>query len=426
VTMADVAQVSPQVVAKPTGWLCNLACEYCFYLEKKDLYPDESHWAMSETVLDAYIRQFIEAQDGPVATFVWQGGEPTLLGIDFFRRAVALQHQYAGNKRVENAFQTNGVLLDDAWCEFLRENDFLVGISIDGPREVHDRYRTNASGVGSFDQVMRAIDLLQRRNVEFNTLTTVHRANERYPREVYRFLKSIGSHYLQFIPIVEKAKQVHAGLRVISGYSVQPRQYGEFLCTIFDEWVRHDVGTVFVQLFETALQVWCGHESSLCIFGETCGSALALEHNGDLYSCDHFVYPENHLGNILESPLRVLTQDRRQRAFGDAKRDDLPQQCRECDVLFACRGECPKNRVAFTASGESRLNYLCEAYQRFFRHVDPAMRFMTSELRNRRSPTSVMEWARARDEARIMTEKPGRNGLCVCGSGQKFKKCCGR
>ena len=425
------------VMAKPIGPICNLDCKYCFYLEKETLYPNVAKWAMPADVLESYIRQYIEAHDTPVVSFAWQGGEPTLLGVDYFRNIVRLQAEYAGGKQIENAFQTNGVLLDETWAAFIKENRFLVGVSIDGPRALHDAYRVDKGGQPTFDRVMRGIEILKRYGVEFNTLTTVHRGNADAPLEVYRFLREHGSGFIQFIPIVERiASQITSdGLQLIAPsfdgaakvapWSVEPEQFGRFLCTIFDEWVRRDVGKVFVQLFDVCLEIWTGRAASLCVFRRQCGSALAIEHCGDVYSCDHFVYPENRLGNIMESPLASLVNSPQQQAFGQAKETTLPRYCRECDVRFACNGECPKHRFMSTPDGEPGLNYLCGGYKRFFRHVDVYMRFMAAELAAHRPPANVMHWV-AQSQARTAMQKAGRNDRCPCGSGSKFKHCCGR
>ena len=424
------------VMTKPIGPICNLDCKYCFYLEKESLYPQVEKWAMRGDVLESYIRQYIEVHDTPVVNFAWQRGEPTLLGVDFFRRVVELEKRYANGKQIANAFQTNGVFLNDAWAEFFLEYQFLIGISIDGPRELHDAYRVDKGGRPTFDRVMRGIETLQRHKVDFNTLTTVHRANADSPLEVYRFLRDNGSGYMQFIPIVERiAHQVtEDGLRLISPdfagpakvapWSVEPRQFGLFLCAIFDEWVKRDVGRTFVQLFDIGLELWSGMEASLCIFRKQCGAALAIEHSGDLYSCDHFVYPENRLGNIMESAMAVLAGSEQQQRFGEAKESTLPRYCRECDVRFACNGECPKHRFLTTPDGEPGLNYLCAGYKMFFHHIDPAMRFMASELAAQRAPANVMRWVAA-EGARARQGKTGRNDPCPCGSGRKFKQCCG-
>lgn len=425
------------VLAKPIGPICNLDCKYCFYLEKESLYPQVEKWAMREEVLDSYIRQYIEAHESAVVSFAWQGGEPTLLGVGYFRKLVEIQKKYANGKRVQNAFQTNGVLLNDDWAALFKENEFLIGLSIDGPRALHDTYRVDKGGQPTFDKVMRGMDTLKRNGVEFNTLTTVHAGNADHPLEVYRFLKENGSGYMQFIPIVERiAHQVTSdGLQLISPdfsgaarvapWSVEPRQFGRFLCAIFDEWVRNDVGRYYVQLFDVSLETWSGMEASLCVFRKKCGAALAIEHSGDLYSCDHFVYPKNRLGNIMDSPMAELAGSEQQREFGDAKESTLPKYCRECDVRFACNGECPKHRFLTTPDGEAGLNYLCAGYKMFFRHVDPYMRFMAAELAAQRAPANVMRWIAA-EQTRAALQKAGRNDPCPCGSGKKFKHCCGR
>jgi uncharacterized protein len=443
--MNSFAQLEPlperisafHVMAKPTGPICNLDCKYCFYLEKENLYPSTTDWRMSDAVLEFYIRQFIEAQDVPAISFAWQGGEPTILGVDFFRRVVEFEKKYANGKQIENAFQTNGVLLDDAWGDFLAENQFLVGLSIDGPREMHDKFRVDKGGQPTFDKVMRGIGYLHKHKVEFNTLTVVQRHNSYYPLEVYRFLKEIGSGFMQFIPIVERiagetppdglvliAPNANVAAKV-APWSVEAVQFGKFLNTIFNQWVRQDVGRFFVQIFDVALASWLGLEPALCIFRETCGSALALEHNGDVYSCDHYVYPENRLGNLMESPLESLVKSAQQKEFGEAKRDTLPGYCRECDVRFACNGECPKHRFIRTPDGEAGLNYLCAGYKLFFKHIDPYMRFMADEIRHERPPANVMQWIRQREADASHARMPGRNDPCPCGSGKKFKKCCG-
>ena len=397
------------VMAKPTGPICNLDCKYCFYLEKETLYPQTEKWAMREEVLESYIRQFIEAHDTPVVSFAWQGGEPTLLGVEYFRRVVELQKRYANGKEIENAFQTNGLLLNSEWAEFFSENKFLIGLSVDGPEEIHDTYRVDKGGQPTFEKVMRGMELLKNCGVEFNTLTTVHAGNQGRALEVYRFLKECGSGFMQFIPIVERVAQqaTQDGLQLVSPnflgtaqvtpWSVESLAFGRFLCAIFDEWVRNDVGKYYVQIFDVSLEMWAGMEASLCVFRRTCGAALALEHSGDLYSCDHFVYPENRLGNIMESPLAALVNSRQQKQFGDEKETKLPKYCRECDVRFACNGECPKHRFATTPDGEPGLNYLCAGYKLFFHHVDKYMRFMAAELTADRAPANVMRWAAVQD-----------------------------
>ena len=430
------------IMTKPVGPICNLDCQYCFYLEKEKLYPEKAgsaplaHWSMKDDVLESYIRQYIEAQSIPVITFAWQGGEPTLLGVDYFRKVVALERKYSNGKKIENTLQTNGVLLDDEWCEFLREAGFLVGLSIDGPRRLHDRYRVDKGGAPTFDKVMRGLRLLKKHRIEFNTLTVVQKHNSQHPLEVYRFLKEMGSGFMQFIPIVERVTQTPGPDRMtlvspgsgaaaeLSEWSVESLQYGKFLSAIFDEWVRHDVGRFFVQIFDVALESWLGMPPSLCVFRETCGSAMAMEHNGDLYSCDHFVYPSFLLGNLAEQSLGDMVRSQQQTKFGDDKRDTLPRYCRECDVRFACNGECPKHRFTLTPDGEAGLNYLCAGYKTFFHHIDPYMKFMAAELREKRAPANVMDWARRQDLVKAGGRAPSRNGPCPCGSGRKYKNCC--
>jgi uncharacterized protein len=424
------------IMTKPVGPICNLDCKYCFYLEKEKLYPGKSDWVMPDDVLESYVRQYIEAQNIPVISFAWQGGEPTILGVDYFLKVVALQKKYANGKRIENAFQTNGILLDDEWGRFLAGNHFLVGLSIDGPRELHDVYRVDKGGAPSFDRVMRGLRVLKKHGVRFNTLTVVNRKNSQHPREVYRFLKEVGSGFMQFIPLVERvADQPDARGMVMMGprdpqparvapWSVEPLQYGKFLRAIFDEWVRQDVGKYFVQIFDVALESWMGLDPSLCVFRRTCGAALAIEHNGDLYSCDHYVYPENRLGNIMEQPLRSLVESPPQRKFGQDKLDGLPRYCRECDVRFACNGECPKHRFLQAPDGEAGLNYLCAGYKLFFHHIAPHMEFMANELRHQRPPANVIQWITHRDAQALPQPAPGRNDPCPCGSGKKYKKCC--
>jgi len=393
------------VMAKPTGAICNLDCTYCYYLEKQKLYPATEKFRMSEEVLASFIRQYIRAQAAPVVTFAWHGGEPTLLGIPFFERVLELQARYARGKTIENAFQTNGVLLDDQWGEFFAKNGFLIGISIDGPAELHDAYRPNKGGRPTHHQVMRGLEILKKHGVEYNTLTVVNRRNSTQPLKVYRFLKEIGSKFMQFIPIVERiaAKADDDGLMLpkpdsgdrpqVAEWSVEPLQYGKFLQEIFDEWVQTDVDQIYVQMFDVALQSWLNIEPSLCVFARTCGKAMAMEHNGDVYSCDHFVYPEDKLGNLLHLPLAKMAASPQQVQFGEDKRDLLPSECLNCDVLFACNGACPKHRFLLTKSGEPGLNYLCEGYKHFFRHIEPKMRFMAHEYRSGRSPANVMAQA---------------------------------
>ena len=434
-------------MTKPIGPICNLDCRYCFYLEKENYYTEDRKlhpsWAMSPEVLELYIRQYIEAQPGDDVQFAWQGGEPTLLGVGYFENVVRLQAQYANGKRIQNALQTNGTLLDDNWGRFLSDNQFLVGVSIDGPADLHDAYRVDKQQRPTFDRVMRGISVLRSHKVDFNTLTVVNRKNSQQPERVYQFLKDIGSGFIQFIPLVERnipdvprtsdgliqlhlakpAKSDDDDAAPVTEWSVRSLDYGRFLCTIFDEWVRSDVGKVFVQHFDVALGNWYGAPGALCVFSETCGKALAMEHNGDVYSCDHYVYPEYRLGNINERSLLDLVTSPEQQNFGNAKRDSLPSQCIECDVRFACHGECPKHRFTRTSTGEFGLNYLCAGYKMFFGHIDEPMRHMCTLLAQQRPPALVMEWAKRTKP--VVLAQIGRNDPCPCGSGRKAKRCCG-
>ena len=420
------------VLGKPSGATCNLDCTYCFFLSKEKLYPN-SRFRMSDETLETYIRQVIESQRAPEVTISWQGGEPTLMGLDFFERAMDyVTHYTREGVTVGHTMQTNGILLNDDWCEFFREHNFLIGLSLDGPQAMHDTYRVDKGGAPTFHKVLRAARLLQEHQVEFNILTTVNAANADHPLEVYRFLRDeIGTNFMQFIPIVERInEQGEIGFQEgtqVSERSVKPEQWGTFLTTIFDEWVRHDVGTVFVQMFDAALASWYGAPPALCIFAETCGNALALEHNGDLYSCDHFVEPKYLLGNIKQKHMIELVASEKPRQFGLHKRDSLPRYCRECEVRFACNGECPKNRFIETPDGEPGLNYLCAGYKAFFLHVDKPMRIMAEFLRRNRAPAEVM-LALAAEDAQLQKAyaKAGRNEPCPCGSGRKFKQCHGR
>jgi uncharacterized protein len=423
------------IMAKPTGAICNLDCEYCFYLEKEKLYPLVKNWTMPDDVLEKYVKEYIQSQKVPEIIFAWQGGEPTLLGIDFFKKAVQLQKKYSDGKKIENTFQTNGILLNDDWCIFFLENNFLIGLSIDGPSEIHDKYRVHKGGQPSFDKVMVGLEYLKKHNVEFNTLTCVQKDNSYKPLEVYEFLKEISSKFMQFIPIVErKSLNETSELKLVlhtykeeaalTDWSVEPLQYGKFLLEIFDRWVRNDVGKYYVQIFDVSLGLWHGLGSSLCVFKETCGRALAMEHNGDVYSCDHFVYPENKLGNIMEESLNKIVDSKQQLQFATDKKTKLPQFCINCDVRFACNGECPKHRFIKTSDGEEGLNYLCAGYKYFFHGIAPYMRFMSNELTNKKPPANVMMWAKEKDKGFLGIDI-GRNDPCICGSGLKFKNCCG-
>lgn len=398
-------------MTKPAGPLCNLDCSYCFYLEKTKLFPANHSFKMSDEMLEAYIKGYIEAQPGGEVSFAWQGGEPTLAGLPFFKKVIAFQKQYAGGKRIENAFQTNGTTLTDEWCEFLKANDFLVGISIDGPEELHDAYRVDRKGGGTYRKVVRGIELCKKHGVEFNTLTVVNAKNVQKPLEVYRFLREIGSQFIQFIPLVERradkaSDQLGLGLShppdfsgsgalrfepEVTEWSVPPRALGEFYCKIFDRWLSRDVGKVYVQLFDVTLGKWVGAPGGVCMFAETCGRALALEHNGDLYACDHYVYPKYRLGNVMNESIAALADGETMRAFGEAKRSTLPRQCRECEVRFCCNGDCPKHRFARAADGEYGLSYLCPGLKRFFKHSAPAMKTMAELYRAGRSPAEIMQ-----------------------------------
>lgn len=380
------------VMAKPSGSACNLQCDYCFFLKKKKLYP-KSNFRMSDEVHEAYIRQLLSAHQVPQITVAWQGGEPTLMGLDFFRRSLELQKKYQKpGTRIENTFQTNGILLNEDWCRFFHDNSFLVGLSMDGPQELHDHYRKDRGGQGTFDRVIRAARLLQVHEVEFNILCTVNSKNADHPLRVYRFFRDeLQAQYLQFIPVVERDNE--SGFQegsLVTDRSVRPEQWGCFLIEIFDEWVKRDVGRTFVLNFDGALAGWLGLAGTVCIFGPTCGQGMALEHNGDLYSCDHFVEPNHYLGNIMERPLIDLAASDKQRRFGRDKRDCLPSCCKSCRFLAICNGECPKNRLLETPEGEAGLNYLCEGYKAFFAHADRPMRIMAELLRRGRNADEVM------------------------------------
>jgi uncharacterized protein len=380
------------LMSKPAGSRCNLACSYCFYLQKGRLYPG-GRFRMPDDVLEAYIRQTIAAHKVPEVTFAWQGGEPTLLGLDFFEKALMLQKKFCRPGMViRNTVQTNGTLLTDRWCDFFRKNHVLVGISIDGPREMHDAYRTDPSGNGSFDRVMQGLSLLKKHHVEFNVLCAVHRGNGDHPLEVYRFFRdSLGAGFIQFIPVVERDSSTGA----VTPLSVRPAQFGRFMTGVFDEWVRHDVARVYVQLFDAALATWYGEPPGVCVFSPTCGHAMVIEHTGDIYSCDHFVDRDHLLGNIMTDSLEELVISPRQLQFGKNKQETLPEYCRTCRFLFACRGECPKNRFTSAPDGEQGLNYLCEGYRLFFAHIAGPMEFMVRELRAGRAPANVMNYMRA-------------------------------
>jgi uncharacterized protein len=405
------------VMLKPSGPICNLDCTYCFYLDKEHLYEPGTSFQMSEQVLEAFTRQYIEAQRAPEVTFGWQGGEPTLMGLDFFQKAVEAQQRYARpGMRILNSLQTNGLLLNDEWCRFLKEHGFLVGLSLDGPRELHDAFRVDKGGNPTFDRVYRALNRLQLHEVEYNVLCVVNRVNSEHPLKVYRFFKSEGVRFIQFIPAVERSPEGS-----VSQWSVEGSSWGRFLCVVFDEWVRHDVGRISIQHFEVALQAWLGMEPTLCVHARTCGNCLAMEHNGDLFACDHFVAPDYYLGSILQFPMADMVASSFQRRFGTDKRDTLPRYCRECPVLFACNGGCPKDRFITTPDGEPGLNYLCAGYKQLFTHVAPFMQKMADLRRRGYPPAAIMDLL---PKPAAAPSKAGRNDPCPCGSGRKFKNCC--
>ena len=389
---------------------------------------------MNDEVLESYISQLIAAHRDNKVAVAWQGGEPTLMGVDFYRRAIALQEKYRRpGMTFENTMQTNGTLLNDEWCQFLRENDFLVGISIDGPPEIHDTHRVDKRGRSTFDRVMRGLRRLQKHGVEYNVLVTANRVNAQYPLEVYRFLRdTVGTSWIQLIPAIERIKNgtvsPYQEGTTVSDRSVEPAQWGNFLIAVFDEWVRHDVGKVFVQTFEAAVRNWLGPGSSgMCVFDPLCGNGLALEHNGDLYACDHFVEPGYLLGSIGQQHMAELAGSEQQRKFGRDKLDALPTFCRECEVRFACHGECPKNRFLTTPDGEPGLNYLCQGYKAFFHHIDKPLQIVAQLLRQKLPVSQVMQILTQEDSIQaVASHKVGRNAPCPCGSGLKFKKCHGR
>ncbi|HMK12814.1 MAG TPA: anaerobic sulfatase maturase [Acidimicrobiales bacterium] len=409
------ARAAVHVMAKPTGPICNLDCEYCFFLSKEALYPGD-RFRMSDEVMEAYVGQLLDSHPGPEVTIAWQGGEPTLMGIEFFRRALdAAQRLRKPGQVLRHTIQTNGTLLTDEWCELFAENDFLVGISIDGPPELHDTYRVDKRGNPTSAKVSRGLELLRAHGVEFNVLCTVNAANQDHGLEVYRYFRDeLGARFIQFIPIVERDNDTgfQEGDQV-TDRSVAPEAFGRFLTSVFDEWVVRDIGTVFVQAFDAALASWLHLPASVCVFAETCGKAVALEHNGDLYSCDHFVEPKHLLGNITETPLVTLVTSQKQFDFGNAKRDTLPRYCVECNVRFACNGECPKNRFVLTPDGEQGLNYLCAGFKAFFTHIDPLMRLMARRVGS----------GGYADEVMTLLSRAPRNTPCPCGSGRKAKHC---
>lgn len=397
------------VMFKPVGSKCNLDCDYCYYLEKSVLYGRKNQ-VMSDELLERFIQQYIESQTMPEIMFTWHGGETLMRPLSFYKRAVELQKKYAGRRQIDNSIQTNGTLLNDEWCAFFKENNFLVGISIDGPQDFHDEYRRDKMGRPSFHRVMKGIRLLQKHGVEFNCLAVVNDYNVDYPLEFYRFFKEIGCQYIQFTPIVERLRKDNRDMKLatalekedeveLAPFTVDAEKWGDFLCAIFDEWVKQDVGKIFVQIFDSTLANWVGQQPGVCTMAKTCGHAGVMEFNGDVYSCDHFVFPEYKLGNIYSDTLTGMMYSEAQQQFGNDKFDTLPQQCRECDMLFACYGECPKNRFIKDKYGNDGLNYLCKGYYRFFSHVAPYMDFMKKELQAQRPPANVMEWVKQKNRA---------------------------
>lgn len=389
------------VMLKPAGAHCNLACKYCYYLEKNKLYPTAQRHLMSDEMLEQFTREYIEAQTMNQVLFTWHGGEPLLRSIDFYRKALSLQQKYAGGKRIDNVIQTNGTLLTDEWCEFFAQNHWLVGISIDGPQPDHDHYRLTAAGKPSWKKVMQGIKLLKKHGVEWNAMTVVNAYNANHPLEFYRFFKENGCQFLQFTPIVERLTRHEDGRTLasladkdeisLSEASVAPEQWGYFLCAIFDEWVRKDVGKIFVEIFDCTLANWMGISPGICAYSKECGHAGVMEHNGDVYSCDHFVFPEYKLGNIRDHSLIDMLYGEQQQEFSRLKHSSLPRQCKECDMEFACHGECPKNRFMKDKYGDSGLNYLCPGYYHYYQHVAPYMDYMKQELMSQRPPSNIMK-----------------------------------
>ena len=388
------------VMLKPAGAHCNLACKYCYYLEKNNLYQNSNHHLMSDEMLEQFTREYIEAQTMPQVLFTWHGGEPLMRSIDFYKKALALQKKYAHGKQIDNVIQTNGTLLTDEWCEFFAKNHWLVGISIDGPQEYHDHYRVTPTGKPSWEKVMQGISLLKKHRVEWNAMAVVNAYNAEHPLEFYHFFRDNGCLYLQFTPIVERLTEHEDGRTLASladdreiplaDASVTPQQWGNFLCTIFDDWVRHDVGKTFVEIFDCTLANWMGVLPGICAYSKECGHAGVMEHNGDVYSCDHFVFPEYKLGNIREQSLIDMLYGEKQQSFSRLKHTSLPRQCKECDMEFACHGECPKNRFEKDKYGEPGLNYLCQGYYQYYTHVAPYMDFMKRELLAQRPPANIM------------------------------------
>ena len=388
------------VLAKPVGASCNLRCKYCYYLEKSHLYRNAPARVMSDELLERFVQEYIQAQTMSQVLFTWHGGEPLMRPLSFYRKAVALQEKYAFGRQIDNTIQTNGTLLTDEWCEFFKEHNWLVGISIDGPQEFHDEYRRTASDKPSWQKVMRGIRLLRKHGVEWNAMAVVNDFNAGYPLEFYHFFKEMGAKYIQFAPVVERMAAHSDGRHLatlvdqecpVADFSVSPAQWGDFLCAIFDEWVRHDVGQTYVEIFDCTLANGVGERPGICVYAKECGHAGVMEFNGDVYSCDHFVFPEYKLGNIRDRTLVEMLYGEQQRQFSCLKHASLPKQCKECEWEFACHGECPKNRFVNDRYGNPGLNYLCSGYRHFYEHVAPYMDFMKKEFMNQRPPANVME-----------------------------------
>jgi uncharacterized protein len=429
------------LLAKPSGPLCNLDCKYCFYLEKEAYFQeDEKHkYYMTDDIQELYVQQYLAGQTGPQVNFAFQGGEPTLIGLPYFERLVELVEQYKKpHQQVSYALQTNGTRLNDEWGVFLRKNKVLVGLSIDGPAEIHDAYRVNKGGFATHDKVMKALALLQKHSVEYNTLSVINHLNSQHPLEVYRFLRSTGTKYMQFIPIVERLQadgselcgapnleKSETGFK-IPEWNVRPKDFGKFYNAIYDEWVRNDVGKIYIQMFDLQLGFQMGQPSSLCVYSKTCGAAGIMEHNGDVYSCDHFVYPEHKLGNVRQKTMTEMFESEHQHQFGQDKYDKLPSDCKTCPYLERCYGGCPKHRFNKGKSGEPGLNYLCEGYKMFFAHIQPTMDYMAECLKNRKAPALVMDWINSGQLIQSQIANMNRNDACPCGSGKKIKQCCAK
>jgi len=406
-----------QIFVKPIGSICNLACQYCYYLKKEHLYPETKQFCMTEDILEQYIIQHIEICPDPIIRFSWHGGEPTILGLDYFRKIVEIQIKHQpSNQKIVNGIQTNGTLINEDWCQFFSAENFYVGLSLDGPQEMHDHFRHNKSEKPTFAKTLHGFELLQRNGVQCEILCVVNSNNAQYPKQVYRFFKGIGAQYITFLPLVEPQLKIHES---VSTRTVTANAWGNFLCTIFDEWMNQDIGQIKVQIFEEAARIAFNQEHSLCIFQKTCGNIPVLEHNGDFYSCDHYVDRKHKLGNIKETPLIKLLDCPEQKSFGQAKLDKLPQYCQFCEVREMCNGECPKNRFIQSPDGEPGLNYLCSGYKRFFNHCQPFISEIANQWNQQNQKIQLVQTVNTQNQP-----KTGRNDPCPCGSGLKHKKCC--